>query len=346
MPISRRTVAFRTATLPADDRAAPLPRCCSMRAVPSDRPLALFPVRLETRFFAQPDGSSELRVRVYPDKIHLDSHETELTAAEQQWGGTTGSRCWRAGSDAAGAEARLAAAGRSLRRRARGVDRAQCCARPTPKRGRRRRCLPTSRSRRRRLSRPPTAPRGDDAAWRRAPEARLLPDRWIAIVHSRRPGRRWSRAAATSCRRSPSVPIPSRRECRPVDRRRARHRRRHALDGRLRCRRAAGMALRMHAHAAIRRRPASTVLFVFGVRAHAAAAQTAPRSSPRCSTRTTTPTGSSSCARHADEQHRRAALGLQRGDTGHQRSFATKSARARLPRRCRSNARGSAPRSV
>jgi hypothetical protein len=52
----------------------------------TDLPLALLPVRLETRFFAQPHGGSELRVRVYPDKVHLDSHEVELTLDERDWG--------------------------------------------------------------------------------------------------------------------------------------------------------------------------------------------------------------------------------------------------------------------
>ena len=44
------------------------------------RPVVLFPVRMETRFFPQTDGSVELCVRVYPDAIHVDSHEPELTA--------------------------------------------------------------------------------------------------------------------------------------------------------------------------------------------------------------------------------------------------------------------------
>src|SRR4051812_32589117 len=66
---------------------------------PGDRPLALFPVRLETRFFAQADGATELRVRVYPDKIHLDSHEPELTPAEKEWGEHYWTQLWRAGND-------------------------------------------------------------------------------------------------------------------------------------------------------------------------------------------------------------------------------------------------------
>ena len=50
------------------------------------RPVVLFPVRLETRFFQQPDGTTDLCVRVYPDKVHIDSHEPKLTDDELTWG--------------------------------------------------------------------------------------------------------------------------------------------------------------------------------------------------------------------------------------------------------------------
>ena len=63
------------------------------------RPLMLFPVRLETRFFSLADGSSELRVRVYPDKVHMDTHEPELTADELTWGQHFWEQTWRAGND-------------------------------------------------------------------------------------------------------------------------------------------------------------------------------------------------------------------------------------------------------
>src|SRR4051812_24303354 len=66
---------------------------------PGDLPLVLLPVRLETRFFTLPNGTPELRVRIFPDKIHLDSHEPDLTADEQMWGQRYWQQNWRAGSD-------------------------------------------------------------------------------------------------------------------------------------------------------------------------------------------------------------------------------------------------------
>src|SRR6185436_5532873 len=46
-------------------------------------PLVLLPVRLEARYF---NGGNELRVRIYPDQIHVDTHEPELTTGERDAG--------------------------------------------------------------------------------------------------------------------------------------------------------------------------------------------------------------------------------------------------------------------
>jgi hypothetical protein len=62
-------------------------------------PLALFPVRLETRF--TPDGT-ELRVRVFPDDIHIDSLDRGLSDAERAAGSDYWTTVWRASEEAAG----------------------------------------------------------------------------------------------------------------------------------------------------------------------------------------------------------------------------------------------------
>jgi WD40 repeat protein len=49
-----------------------------------DLPLLLLPVRLETRFIDREGEEVDLLIRIYPDDIHQDSHETGLTANEAE----------------------------------------------------------------------------------------------------------------------------------------------------------------------------------------------------------------------------------------------------------------------
>ena len=53
-----------------------------MHGTDAGLPLVLLPVRIETAFLSNASGGTDLAVRVYPDDIHVDSHEPELTAAE------------------------------------------------------------------------------------------------------------------------------------------------------------------------------------------------------------------------------------------------------------------------
>lgn len=63
----------------------------------TDLPLILFPVRLETRFTA-----NELLVRVYPDTVHGDSFEPELTEVEINWGKNFWMQTWLGAKTEAG----------------------------------------------------------------------------------------------------------------------------------------------------------------------------------------------------------------------------------------------------
>jgi hypothetical protein len=147
---------------------------------PSNLPLVLLPVRLETRFFSLPNSVTELRVRIYPDKIHLDSHEPDLLPTENEWGTHYWEQDWRAGSDATA----RATAWRQLADRF-GAERAAWIARvlqPTNARP------TTATAPNQPLNPAPIFPAvtvatdGKDSAWRHAPQARLMPDRWIAVL--------------------------------------------------------------------------------------------------------------------------------------------------------------------
>ncbi|MGZ8236419.1 MAG: hypothetical protein ACXWTY_00915 [Methylobacter sp.] len=133
------------------------------------RPVVLFPVRMETRFFLQTDGSYELRVRVYPDKIHIDSHEPELTSDELIWGQHFWKQTWLAGND----EERGKTAWRQLADRF-DPPRAAWIARALK---------PLNPEDRPANPEQPSFPSitTKDEAWTRAPETRVLPNFWIVL---------------------------------------------------------------------------------------------------------------------------------------------------------------------
>jgi hypothetical protein len=62
-------------------------------------PVALLPLRLETRFATTSGGTLELLVRIIPDQIHEDTHEEDLAPAEARWGKHFWRQWWRAGGD-------------------------------------------------------------------------------------------------------------------------------------------------------------------------------------------------------------------------------------------------------
>lgn len=175
---------FRTSMALPPLEQADAPQLMGERLSSSDRPLALLPVRLETRFFPDAGDDSELRIRIYPDKFHLYSHETRLTSDEQVWGKHYWEQDWLAGNSAKGRQR----AWHQLEVRF-GSERAEWIARVlTPSNPDQRPQTPAEPGEA--LDPAPKfpvldAPEGDDdTSWRKAPEARLMPDRWIAVIHS------------------------------------------------------------------------------------------------------------------------------------------------------------------
>ncbi len=168
LPSMTQLLAFAPQPVPAE-LAAPL--------APGDEPLALLPVRLETRFFAQPDGRSELRVRVFPDQLHVDAHERALTAAEIEWGKHFWTQTWLAGTS----EDKRRAAWQQLADRfdaARAAWIAQVLA-PTNAPGPDPAKPGTPRF-------PAVTPRPAAGAsgWSITPVARLMPERWLAVARA------------------------------------------------------------------------------------------------------------------------------------------------------------------
>jgi hypothetical protein len=176
LPFIVNPTAFTVPTLPPELTAV---------LAPSEHPLLLLPVRLETRFFAMADGSQELRIRVFPDQIHVDSHEPALSQDELRWGQHFWEQVWRAGHD----EAAERVAWQQLADRFDAL-RAAWIARslsPTNVQDWPKKPVPPSKPLpvTPKLSAAPTLDDPADATWQRAPLARALPQRWIAVATAR-----------------------------------------------------------------------------------------------------------------------------------------------------------------
>jgi hypothetical protein len=146
----------------------------------TDLPLALLPVRLETRFVSQ-GGSMQLLVRVYPDDLHVDSHEPELTETEERWGVHYWEQFWRAGRDMArerSAWAQLAerfgpARAAWIAEALQPLNPADWPKAPVPPEA----ALPVA-------PRFPKPSRRTES-WTRAPHTRVLPKQWVALGYVR-----------------------------------------------------------------------------------------------------------------------------------------------------------------
>ncbi|HMI37106.1 MAG TPA: hypothetical protein VK505_05725, partial [Steroidobacteraceae bacterium] len=125
-------------------------------------PILLMPVRIETRFFTNP-APGELRVRIYPDEIAADSHESPLTDIERTAGEDFWRRAWNPADELAAWQGLI---GKIAPARAAWVVLAT---------------EPVN------IARRPTEPpvfgpvATQDSGWTRATYARLLPDRWVIV---------------------------------------------------------------------------------------------------------------------------------------------------------------------
>ncbi|HET6625083.1 MAG TPA: hypothetical protein VFG63_01725 [Nocardioidaceae bacterium] len=126
------------------------------------RPVAMLPVRLETRF----ETATKLLVRVFPDQLHIDVHDPALTVDESAGARWYWNERWQAGLDDADA---ARAAWRGLTSRFRPGRASYLVSVMTPTNTR--------------ADGDPTFPEipARESTWSRSPVARALPDRFCVV---------------------------------------------------------------------------------------------------------------------------------------------------------------------
>ena len=258
-------------------------------AVAGETPLVLLPIRLETRFQSS-GGATDLLVRVYPDDLHVDTHEPELTAEEDRWGRNYWEQTWRGGaSDTAERQAWTQIADAFTPERAAWIVRA---LEPTNPAARPQAPVDADAAL-------PTAPAFPavtikDAVQTRAPLTRLLPDFWVALGYNAI-GRVVTAVGSPIRQPLPAGPAPDTSDQPPADGSSDAG----AVDAGMKWlvdfdeALAAGMALRIRLPAA--QAAGLTRLIVTGIRRQRIRRRQ-PHSCPDCSTRSTTRAASNCCA--------------------------------------------------
>lgn len=167
-------------------------------------PIALLPVRLETRFFKD---ATELRIRIYPDQVHQDSHEPELTKDER----AAGERYWQARWEARTDAEKQASAWKALANQL-GPRRARWVAR----------LLTPENLQALGGKEAPRFPKTDEKPreWSQAAQAMALPERWVAIGYGPSGSQpiftKWSKPVPDALATSPT-PQPEGAEGAPQD---------------------------------------------------------------------------------------------------------------------------------